>query len=390
MLVIFYLMVNKDEMSYHVFMISSFPLDSKLKINELSRIFDSKSESYKLFWFGALLSKIREDKRELTFNELVDDMIATAWYMVSEFHLNLGPSDTMEKFILTLQDSTTLKPTEEKGSIISFLNSNQFDFIEKTKKVLINEVPYRILSTMVDLNSDDWKKGSKARIEMINRNDGLIYKFGPYNGLNTKIYIDNDWAKYIKQNSVFFEGWYKYNLIEYLQKRNPAVPVIPDKIEPPRERKLVDISKFWKECLSFKSIREIYSKKTLSANDISIDHFIPWSYTVSDEFWNLHPTTKKINSCKSNNLPDWNIYFPLLCDLQYTSYLLIHKHPKLMDVFMNTSKNHFSSLEVKERLYLKKEHNKQSFSNALEEVLGPQYLAASSCGFKRWEYNYEF
>ena len=369
---------------------SSLPSNSKLKIKELSRIFDSKSESYKLFWFGSLLSKIMEGRKEVTFDELVNDMIATAWYMVSEFHLNLGPSDTMEKFIISMQESTELKPSEEKGKIISFLLSSDNNLILKAKKVLINEVPYRIQSTLVNLNSDDWKKGSRARIEMINKNDGLIYKFGPYNSINTTIIIDDNWAEYIRQNGAFFEGWYKYNLIEYLQKRNPSVPGIPEKIEPPKERKLSDVSKFWKECLSYKSIREIYGNKLLKADDISIDHFVPWSYTVSDEFWNLHPTTKKINSCKSNNLPSWRTYFPLLCNLEYTSYSLIHKYPSLMDVFITTSKDHFSSLEVKEKLYLRKNHSKQSFSNVLEEILGPQYLAASSCGFKSWEYNYEF
>ena len=368
----------------------SLPYDNKLKIKELSRIFDSKSESYKLFWFGSLLSKIMMGRNELTFEELINDMVANAWYMVSEFHLNLGPSDTMEKLILLLQEETTLRPAEEKSRIIEFLDDCDNSIISKAKKVLSNEVPYRIQSTLVDLNSEDWKKGSRARIEMINRNDGLIYRFSAYNGLKTKIIIDDIWANYLRQNGAFFEGWYKYNLIQYLQRRNPAVPGIPDKIEPPRERKLSEVSNFFKECLNFKSIREIYGNNLLNRDDISIDHFIPWSYTVSDEFWNLHPTTKSINSCKSNNLPSWEIYFPLLCSLEYTSYSLIHKYPSLMESFNKASSKHFSSLEIKENLYLKKNHSKQSFSNVLEQLLGPQYLAASSCGFKSWEYNYEF
>ena len=40
----------------------TFPCDNRLKINELSRIFDKKTESYKLFWFGSLLSNILNGK----------------------------------------------------------------------------------------------------------------------------------------------------------------------------------------------------------------------------------------------------------------------------------------------------------------------------------------
>ena len=90
----------------------TFPSDNRLKINELSRIFDKKTESYKLFWFGSLLSNILNGKTIISFNELINDMIATAWYMVSEYHLNLGPSDTMEKLILSLDGITPLKPSD--------------------------------------------------------------------------------------------------------------------------------------------------------------------------------------------------------------------------------------------------------------------------------------
>ena len=69
----------------------TFQRDNRLKTNELSRIFDKNSESYKLFWFGSLLSHILNGKSTISFNEIINDMIATAWYMVSEYHLNLGP-----------------------------------------------------------------------------------------------------------------------------------------------------------------------------------------------------------------------------------------------------------------------------------------------------------
>lgn len=39
--------------------------------------------------------------------------------------------------------------------------------------------------------------------------------------------------------------------------------------------------------------------------------------------WNLNPTTKKINSSKSNHFPDWEIYFERLARQEYLSYQLM-------------------------------------------------------------------
>ena len=73
------------------------PKSDQLNIASLSRLFDNKSECYKLFWFQAILGFVCDGKQEIRFEELIDEMIADAWYMVTEYHLNLGPRDTLEK-----------------------------------------------------------------------------------------------------------------------------------------------------------------------------------------------------------------------------------------------------------------------------------------------------
>ena len=357
------------------------PSTSNLKTSCLSRIFDNTTESYKFFWFNAILQKILEGRRELSFEELVDDMIATAWYMVSEYHLNLGPSDTMEKLILELQDSVPFSPAEKKHRILEFLSSSHDANIISKKNVLINEVPYRLQSTLLTLKAEDWQKGAKKRIEYINCHEGLIYRFGEFEGLSTRIFINDDWASYITDNAAFLEGWYRYDLISYLQKRNPSVPGIPYKLEPPAERKLADVASYWRTILDIRPLKEIYGGRVLEKNDISIDHFIPWSYIASDELWNLHPTTKAINSSKNNNLPDWERYFKPLCRIEFTSYEIMHSYPQIKDCFEKLAKNHFSSIETKERLYSRRNLTFDSFSSSLRDVIEPQYRAAANCGF---------
>ena len=75
------------------------PYSDTLNIAHFSRLFDNKSECYKLFWFQAIARKIKEGYRTITFETLIDEMIVDAWYMVLEYHLNLGPNDTLEKVV---------------------------------------------------------------------------------------------------------------------------------------------------------------------------------------------------------------------------------------------------------------------------------------------------
>ena len=67
------------------------PKSEQLNIASLSRLFDNKAECYKLFWFQAILNHVCKGQQEIRFEELIDDMIANAWYMVTEYHLNLDP-----------------------------------------------------------------------------------------------------------------------------------------------------------------------------------------------------------------------------------------------------------------------------------------------------------
>ena len=93
------------------------PYSDVLDIAHFSRLFDNKSESYKLFWFQAIARKIKEGRSVITFEALIDEMIADAWYMVSEYHLNLGPNDTLERVVHRLSEISHMKSSEKKEAI---------------------------------------------------------------------------------------------------------------------------------------------------------------------------------------------------------------------------------------------------------------------------------
>ena len=57
-----------------------------------------------------------------------------------------------------------------------------------------------------------------------------MYYFLQFSGLNTQIQIQEEWADYIERNYEIIQGWVELNLIQYLQRRNPSVPGIVDKL----------------------------------------------------------------------------------------------------------------------------------------------------------------
>lgn len=362
------------------------PYSDTLEIQNLSRIFDNTSECYKFFWFQAIVSRVLEGKRHITYDELINEMIADAWYMVIEYHLNLGPRDTLESLVHYLQAVSQLKSSEKKENIINYLENCKDKEVAKRKRILTKNVPYRIQAPFMDkVRGKEWDVSESALILKINQERRLMYYFEALNGMQTTIRLSAEWFNYIHRNREIIKGWLQYHIIIYLQKRNPSVPGIADKLYPPQERKLEKVKKYWKLLLTLQPIYEIYGHIPLSDKDISIDHFVPWSYVAHDEFWNLHPTTRSINSSKSNNLPDWNIYFPQLARLEYMSYELIWKYDTVHNEFEKCAREHLNDDTVRGRIY-HEGHDFVSFSGELEEIVKPVYQSARNCGFKGWTY----
>lgn len=241
------------------------------------------------------------------------------------------------------------------------------------------------MASLLPHKGKDWNVGETKLIEKINQENRLIYYFTALNGLATKIIIQKDWAEYIVKNQQIIWGWLEYNMILYIQKRNPNVPGIADKLYPPKERKLEKIKNYWKLILSLEPIREIYGDEILTVQNISIDHFVPWSYVAHDEMWNLNPTTKSINSSKSNNLPDWDTYFKKLAQQEYHSYQLMWKNDIVHKEFEKCAKEHINSDDIRYRVY-RRGLEYPVFAEELKSIILPVYQSAQNCGFGRWKY----
>ena len=361
------------------------PTSPHLNIASLSRLFDNKSECYKLFWFQAILRFVCEQgRRDMTFHELIDSMIADAWYMVTEYHLNLGPRDTLERVVRHIHDTTGMLSSTRRDDLLAWLRECSDPMVIRCKRDLTLHVPFRLQAPFLSsFREEDWKCGSRELASRINAQDRLMYYFEGFAGLSTRIRVEEQWRQYMLENQEILRGWLQYDMIIYLQRRNPSVPGISDKLCPPQERKLERVKRYWRVLAEAAPIREIYGGSVISPSDISIDHFVPWSYVAHDEFWNLHPTTRAINSSKSNHLPEWDVYFPRLADLEYQSYRMIWTSEQIHSEFDKCAREHLNNPDIATRLY-RQGLSAEEFRGQLRDVIYPVFASARACGIGGW------
>ncbi len=370
---------------------NQLPYDDNLNIGYLSRLFDDTSNCYKFFWFQAILRKLNPDNTSFTYDELINEMIADAWYMVTEYHLRLGPAgvtDNLEEAVKYIGHTMSFPASEKRSILINYLENCDDRQLISYKKELIKNVPYRIQSPFLDeikVDRREWYRPEELSIK-INQQRRLLYYYDAFKQLSTTIRINEDWIPYLLRNKEILIGWMQLNLIHYLQRRNPSVPGIADKISVPQSRDIERVRKYWKLIIDVRpDIKDIYGHVGLANESISIDHFVPWQYVAHDELWNLHPTTKSINSCKSNGLPVWDKYFVPLCKLEYISYSLAKENPGISEEFSKIEKYHLNNDEIRRDLY-SDGLSEVIFAERLQNVIYPVYKAAMNNGFKQWTY----
>lgn len=157
------------------------PYSEELNIEYLGQLFRNTTECYKFFWFKAIVKKVTKGKLELTYEELVDEMIADAWYMVTEYHLNLGPKDTLESLVtLIKQKNPELKSKEEKTVIIDFLKNTEDKELISKKRALTYNVPYRLQSPFLEnLKGKDCNGVQREHNKKLNNGLPILHKVPP-------------------------------------------------------------------------------------------------------------------------------------------------------------------------------------------------------------------
>lgn len=370
-----------------------------LDIEGFSRMMKDPSFCYKFYWLEAIVQLIAEDKTQSSYEEIIDEMIINAWYSVLEFHLHLSGlfgdgviKDNLEKAVLRLFKLSNLPNNASKVQIKSKLIEYAEDKeLRGYKMELTKNVPYKALSGFANRGTEKINLNSSAGRMMayynkLSQSEILLpYVFNGENGLNRTIIFNSGWIQMIQDSTVAILGWIQLEKIKWLQNNNPDVPGLVYKMAPMDEkmRKLNNVRKLWEAVLYLHPVVDVFKNEEIDRLNYDMDHFIPWSFVMNDELWNLMPMDSSWNSRKSNKLPQWDLFFGRFADNQYILYALMQEKPGVHKLYEACYRDNLHSIWANQELY-RVGNSKDEFHRILEKNMRPVYDSAKRQGYEIW------
>ncbi|MHA4895781.1 HNH endonuclease domain-containing protein [Pedobacter sp. PWIIR3] len=285
--------------------------------------------SYKFYWLISLIEEVEKGNYHINKHSLFAGMIANAWYTINYFNVSFGKQDQLQRAIKQLIIAENLCIDSKKHVIVDVLKSSNNLITSRLLRHFDGEVPYRFLSPWFPA-----VKGNKKSIYSLSQsflNDSL------YSVNETEVVINPKWIDYLAQNSGILKAFCYWHLSLYLQKHNPNVPDIPNKlIRPPLRNALTKQRKdFWDVVIHYTGpINCIYTQSPLDIGNYAVEHFVPYAFVSHDLLWNLIPADKSFNSIKCDKLPPIDRYFDSYFDMQHLGLKTILNQ----DVSKNTAK----------------------------------------------------
>lgn len=370
-----------------------------LYIDGFARMMKDPSYCYKFYWLEAIVKLIREERREASYDEIINEMIAHAWYSVLEFHIHLSGvqgegndvKDNLERAVTKLQGLSGLpanaSETEIKNAAAEFGRE-----LHGEKQALTLNVPYKALSGFANKSGERISLDSSAGRLMayynsLSKNSILLpYTFGEEAGLKRRLFFDDAWAQMIRDNAVNILGWIQCEKVKWLQNHNPEVPGLIYKLAPLNEkmRRLSHVRRLWDGILDMRSVADVFTDEAIDREEYEVDHFIPWSFVMNDELWNLMPMDSALNSSKSNRLPDWNEFFSRFARNQFIMYEMIHEKAQIRKLYEACCKDNLHSIWANRELY-RRGNSAEEFCGILEKNMRPVYDSARRQGYDVWE-----
>lgn len=362
----------------------------------LNSMLDNFSASYKMYWFKGIFTEVMKGNSQIPYRRIVARMIAAAWYPVVYYKLSLGHADKLADAIMYIHKELGVSREQKEEKIVEFICDTTDKKLNKMIQDFTSMVPYRLIRPFYQRELDHEKKVNadfkdhviNILIEQWNRDD-KGHAFYVLNNQEGYLTVSANWIYYLKMNAAIIEGWMNNKLINYIQRRNPNVPAVPFKLFPPtdKDRNLSAETKFWLAIGQEMPLYDIYTnteftQENLQANGgMSIDHFIPWSFVLHNEIWNLYPMYRNINSGKNNKLPDKDKYLDRFCEKQYQAFMISKnwkKDRKITEQYLHVKQDIF---EIE-----KSDRGHDAFLLAMRQTIEPLYQIANNQGYMVWRY----
>jgi hypothetical protein len=292
----------------------ALPCDNEVPVHLLASVFNRTTATYKFYWFLSILESLLDEPeiKVIPIRWLLSRMISNAWYPVHYFRISFGLSDRLRQHTVQIRDYTGIPIDAGKTEIFQRLRDSKNKRIEHLIMHFNKCVPYRFLSP--------WFPGANDK-EVIQYSASFqnccLYRI---NAQTSTIEIHPDWRNYLLRNHRILNDFCYWNLVLFLQVRNPNVPDIANKIIKPVFREsMVRQRNFWNTVFQAgEPIKCIYTGELLEMSNYTLEHFIPWSFVSHNQIWNLVPVVHTVNSSKGNRLPDINRYLD--------PFVIVQKH----------------------------------------------------------------
>lgn len=310
--------VDSDQEDLIIPEVSQLPQSENLDVSALSRLFSDTTTSYKFLFFISLLDILKRRQFDvlspISFQEIIVEMLANAWYPHTYFKLSFGSQDKIAQKLDSLVLDITepiIKFTDTDKKLLrkAIASQNLRDVISHLRKY----VPFRLIIPFLEQELEGVNRGRGNELDVAmpaiaEKHFDLkkpLYRFdsNKYSDCQS-IIVHPDWAVYIEKHYAIVRSWTSWEWLKYMQQRNSSVPGIVNKIFMPQQRgSLSNQTKYWRLVLQHETVRCIYSRQPLSLDRIALDHYLPWSFVAHDQIWNLIPVVPEVNSSKSNSLP---------------------------------------------------------------------------------------
>lgn len=362
--------------------------------SRMQRMLSNLTTSYKLYWLAGVFEETVAGSVRVPMTRIAARMVAAAWYPVVYFRLNLGAADQIASCIAYMRERFGVAPDAPEADIVRLAQDSEDVELRSRVGHLCDYVPYRLIrpfyqDALAELRRERGTlkdRDVNPAIVELNRIDpaGAPYTF--CDG-GEGIEIDPEWAAYFRNNEALVRGWLDMELVRYLQSHNPSVPAVPIKIHRPKKRDLAAAQALWRDVVADHEVHDIYTGVPFTEagysrlGPLSIDHFIPWSFVLHDEPWNLTPAFRDVNSSKSDRLPDLSRYLKPFCLQQFDLLMTVRRlggHRKMVEAYLSVDPH---ALE-----YDASDASRRSFCEAIGNAVVPLHQIALNQGFGVWAY----
>lgn len=375
------------------------PDSEEVNVATLARLFADATNSYKYIFFLSILDILKRRKFDvsepISFQDLIVEMLANAWYPHTYFKLSFGTRDQITKNLdslpLDIQEPVFKFTDIDKKLLRSAIETQDLNsVVQKLRRY----VPFRLIVPFFESEFKNVKnkhKGNNLDVLVPRVAESNFSQYKPLYRFNSDHYSDCDaiilhpsWALYLEKHYSIVRGWASWEWLKYMQKRNPSTPGLIYKLFAPSKREsLSKQTNYWKVILGSTDFYCIYSGQKVDIENFSLDHYIPWSFVAHDQLWNLIPTTPEINSSKSNDLPPSD-FFNKFVAAQNSGLTIGHeKLPR--SEWDKTVEAYIDDLRIENQDDLL---DLTKLRNAYSNVIHPLITLASNQGFKTWQTSY--